>query len=63
METRITLGNKTWIVPAGAIQSLVNWLSTNAVEVGGRKEIREVRNDGLDDPRQLIMEKRFNEKI
>lgn len=56
METRITLGNKTWIVPAGAIQSLVNWLSTNAVEVGGRKEIREVRNDGSSDPRQLITE-------
>ena len=56
METRITIGNKTWIVPSGSIQSLINWLSTNAVEVGGRKEIREVRNDGLSDPRQLITE-------
>lgn len=56
MEIRITIGNKTWIVPAGAIQSLINWLSTNAVEVGGRKEIREVRNDGLSDPKQLITE-------
>lgn len=63
METRITIGNKTWIVPADAIQSLVNWLSNNAVEVGGRKEIHEVRNDGSDDPRQLIMEKRINERI
>jgi hypothetical protein len=56
METRITLGNKTWIVPANVVQSLVNWLSVNAVEVGGRKEIREVRNDGSSDPRQLITE-------
>jgi hypothetical protein len=57
METRITIGNKTWIVPANAAQSLINWLDINAVEVGERREIREVRNDGLSDPRQLITEK------
>lgn len=56
METRITIGNKTWIVPANAAQSLINWLDINAIEVGERREIREVRNDGLSDPRQLIME-------
>jgi hypothetical protein len=56
METRITIGNKTWIVPASMVQSLISWLNSNAVEVGGRKEIREVRNDGSNDPRQLISE-------
>lgn len=57
MEVRITIGNKTWIVPANAISSLIGWLNSNAVEVGGRKqEIREVRNDGSNDPRQLITE-------
>ena len=57
MEVRITIGNKTWIVPANATGSLISWLSMNAVELGaGRQEIREVRNDGNKDPRQLITE-------
>ena len=56
METRITIGNKTWVVPANAVQSLVGWLNANAVELGSRREIREVRNDGSTDPRQLITE-------
>ena len=57
MEVRITVGNKTWIVPSNAVQSLIGWLSTNAIEAGGyRQEIREVRNDGSNDPRQLIVE-------
>ena len=57
MEIRITVGNKTWIVPPHAVQSLISWLNASAVEVGGRRqEIREVRNDGPSDPRQLIVE-------
>lgn len=57
MEVRISVGNKTWIVPSNAVQSLVYWLQSNAVELGGpRQEIREVRNDGSQDPRQLITE-------
>ena len=57
MEVRISIGNKTWIVPSNAVQSLVGWLNSNAVEMGaGRQEIREVRHDGQRDPRQLIVE-------
>ena len=57
MEIRITIGNKTWIVPAGAISSLVSWLNVNAIELGSqRQEIREVQQDKQVDPRQLIME-------
>jgi hypothetical protein len=57
MEIRISVGNKTWIVPSNAVQSLVGWLSANAVEVGAqRQEIREVQNGSYSDPRQLITE-------
>jgi hypothetical protein len=57
MEIRITVGNKTWIVPSNAIGGLIGWLNSNAVEVGGqRQEIREIRNDKTQDPRQLISE-------
>ncbi len=57
MEVRITIGNKTWIVPAGAINSLISWLNVNAVELGQQKqEIREVQQNKGIDPRQLIME-------
>lgn len=58
MEVRITIANKTWIVPSNAVQSLISWLNANAVELGGRRqEIREVLNDrGSQDPRQLITE-------
>ena len=57
METRITVMGKTWIVPSNAMQSLIAWLSANAVEVGAqRQEIREVRGNGSVDPRQLIVE-------
>lgn len=57
METRITIGNKTWIVPANAVGSLIAWLNANAVELGGRRqEIREVMGNGPADPRQLITE-------
>lgn len=58
MEVRITIGNKTWIVPPNEVQLLISWLSNNAVEVGGSKqEIREIRRDN-NDPRQLITESR-----
>ena len=57
METKITIGNKTWIVPSNAIGSLIAWLSANAVELGMRKqEVREINNDNINDPRQLIEE-------
>ena len=57
MEIRITVGNKTWIVPPYAVQSLISWLNASAIEVGAnRQEIHEVRNDGPRDPRQLIVE-------
>ena len=55
MEVRITISNKTWIVPSNAVQSLISWLNSNAVELDRQKQdIREVRNDN--DARQLIME-------
>ena len=57
MEVRISVGNKTWSVPSHAVQSLISWLNSNAVELGGyRTEIKEVRSDGPVDPRQLIVE-------
>jgi hypothetical protein len=57
MEVRITIGNKTWIVPSNAVQSLAGWLNANAVDAGmQRQEIREIRGNGQQDPRQLIME-------
>lgn len=57
MEVRISIGNKIWSVPSHAVQSLIGWLNSNAVEMGGYKqEIREVRSDGPRDPRQLIVE-------
>ena len=55
MEIRITVGNKTWIVPSGAISGLIAWLSSNAVEVGARQEVHEINNPNRD-PRQLITE-------
>ena len=56
MEIRITIGNKTWIVPANAVSSLVSWLNANAVELGTpRQDIREIYGD-TNDPRQLIVE-------
>lgn len=56
MEIKVAVGNETWIVPAHSIQSLVGWLNANAVSTRQRQEIREVRNDGPKDPRQLIVE-------
>ena len=57
MEIRITIGNKTWIVPADTVSSLVSWLNSNAIDTGvQRQEIREIRIDNNIDPRQLIME-------
>lgn len=57
MELRINVGNKTYIVPASAISSLVSWLNSNAVELGAaRQEVREVDNRISKDPRQLITE-------
>lgn len=57
MEVRISIGNKTWSVPANVVQFLINWLNANAIDLGAPKqEIREVRNDRSNDPRQLIME-------
>ena len=57
MEISVTVGNNTWIVPANAVSSLIAWLNNNAIEIGRQKqEIREVRNDGSQDPRQLITE-------
>ncbi|MDD4109925.1 MAG: hypothetical protein PHS54_00065 [Clostridia bacterium] len=56
MEVRIAIGDKTWIVPSNAVQSLISWLTMNAVEMGnGSRQIREV-NKGESDSRQLIVE-------
>jgi len=57
MEVRVTIGNKTWVVPSNAVSSLIAWLNSNAVELGGtRQEVREINNGAHSDPRQLIME-------
>ena len=56
MEVRVSIGNKTWVVPGGAVDALRSWLNTNAVELGAPKqEVREVTNNS-DDSRQLITE-------
>jgi hypothetical protein len=59
METKITIGNKTWIVPSAAINGLIAWLNANAVDASLRQEeVREVNTQrpASDDTRQLIME-------
>lgn len=53
MEIRVTVGNKTWVVPAGSINALIAWLSVNAVELGSRQEVREVVSNN-NDGRQLL---------
>jgi len=56
METRITVGNKTWIVPPAAINGLIAWLTANAVDTSlKQQEVREV-NSASEDHRQLIVE-------
>jgi hypothetical protein len=59
METKITIGNKTWIVPSAAINGLIAWLNVNAVDASLRQEeVREVntQRSASDDTRQLLME-------
>lgn len=57
MEQRITIGNKTWIVPASALSSLIAWLNHNAVDANmPRQQVKEIQEDRYSDPRQLLTE-------
>jgi hypothetical protein len=56
MEVRVTIANKTWVVPAGNVDALRAWLNANGVELGAPKqEVREIVNND-NDSRTLITE-------
>lgn len=58
MEQRITINGKMYIVPAGQVGALVQWLEMNAIDASKaqQQQVREVVRDSNVDPRDLLLE-------
>ena len=56
MQITVSAGGRTWIVDENR---LLNWLVSNAVQAGGNTTtVKEVVNDGNNEPRTLLNESR-----